>query len=180
MSLASLRYLLPLAIFLVIGGFLMAGLGLNPRLVPSPLIDKPVPQFSLPAVEDPARPVGSEALRGEVSLVNVWASWCVSCRQEHPVLVELAERHGVPIYGINYKDERRDALRYLARGGNPYVWSGHDLEGRVGIDWGVYATPETFVIDRHGTIRHKHIGPISPEQARNELLPLIERLRSES
>lgn len=176
---ASIRYLIPLGVFVAIAVFLLIGLGLNPRLLPSPLIGKPMPQFSLPALDDPERHVGSEALFGDVAVVNVWASWCVSCRQEHPVLMALAREHGVPIYGINYKDPLADATTYLRRVGNPYVWSGHDLDGWAGIEWGVYATPETFVIDRTGTIRYKHIGPISMTLAQTELLPLIERLRSE-
>lgn len=180
MKRGSLRYLLPLAGFVVMVGFLLVGLGLNPRLIPSPLIDKPVPAFTLPRLEDPGRQVSQAALEGEVSLVNVWASWCVSCRQEHPVLMQLAQEHGIPIHGINYKDRRSDALEYLRHGGNPFRWNGHDLDGRVGIDWGVYGTPETFVVDRQGRIRHKHTGPISPRQASEELLPVIERLRGET
>ncbi|MBK1672953.1 DsbE family thiol:disulfide interchange protein [Ectothiorhodospira shaposhnikovii] len=174
-----LRYLLPLIIVVVLGGFLMIGLTLNPRLVPSPLVDQPAPRFQLPALEDPERVVGSSDFDGEVVLLNIWASWCVSCRQEHQVLVALANR-GVPIYGLNYKDERSDGLDYLSSMSNPYVWNAHDLEGRVGIDWGVYGTPETFVIDRQGRIRYKHVGPLSWRDAQDKILPMVETLRRET
>jgi cytochrome c biogenesis protein CcmG, thiol:disulfide interchange protein DsbE len=123
--------------------------------------------------------VGTEQLRGDVVLFNVWASWCVSCRAEHPVLQALADRHGVPVVGLNYKDKRADALQYLNRLGDPYGWNAHDLDGRVGIDWGVYGTPETFIVDRQGRIRYKHVGPISWQQAEKEILPLIRQIRSE-
>ncbi|MCG5513974.1 DsbE family thiol:disulfide interchange protein [Ectothiorhodospira shaposhnikovii] len=174
-----LRYLLPLILIMVLGGFMMVGLTLDPRRVPSPLVDQPAPRFQLPALEDPERLVGSSDFDGEVVLLNIWASWCVSCRQEHQVLVAMANR-GVPIYGLNYKDERSDGLNYLRSMSNPYVWNAHDLEGRVGIDWGVYGTPETFIIDRQGRIRYKHIGPLSWQDAQNKILPMVEQLRRES
>jgi cytochrome c biogenesis protein CcmG/thiol:disulfide interchange protein DsbE len=167
-----------LGLFLVLLIFLGVGLTLNPREVPSPLIGKPAPTFSLPTVADAAKSVGTGDLRNQVTLVNVWASWCVSCRQEHPLLVELSRKGTVPIYGLNYKDTRPDALRWLAALGNPYVASAFDEDGRVGIEWGVYGVPETFVIDRQGIIRHKHTGPVTPEAWEKTLLPLIQQLQS--
>ncbi len=173
------RYLLPLVIFLVLVGFLAVGLQLNPREVPSPLIDRSAPAFNLPSVRDPERTVGLADLKQQVSLFNVWASWCVSCRQEHPLLVELSRRDVVPIYGLNYKDSRSDALRWLNSLGDPYQASAFDEDGRVGIDWGVYGVPETFVVDRNGIIRHKHTGPISVDDWKNTLLPMIRQLQGE-
>ncbi len=173
------RYLVPLGIFLVLVGFLAVGLQLNPREVPSPLIDKSAPSFSLPSVRDPQRTVGLADLKQQVSLFNVWASWCVSCRHEHPLLVELSKRDVVPIYGLNYKDKRADALRWLNSLGDPYRASAFDKDGRVGIDWGVYGVPETFVVDRNGIIRHKHTGPISVDDWKNTLMPIIRKLRAE-
>ncbi|MCC5857772.1 MAG: DsbE family thiol:disulfide interchange protein [Ectothiorhodospiraceae bacterium] len=180
MNRSRLVFLLPLLMFLIIGAFLAVGLGLNPRLLPSPLIGKPVPEFDLPTLEQPARRVGHQDLHGQVALVNIWASWCVSCRQEHPLLVELSERHGVTIFGINYKDARDEGLAYLRRGGNPYQWNAHDLDGRAGIEWGVYGTPETYVVDRQGRIRYKHVGPLTRERAEQEILPLIAELEEET
>ncbi len=174
-----LRYLLPLGIFLVLVAFLAVGLKLNPREVPSPLINKSAPAFELPTVRDPDRSIGLYDLKREVSLFNVWASWCVSCRHEHPLLVELSRRGIVPIYGLNYKDNRADALRWLDNLGNPYRASAFDADGRVGIDWGVYGVPETFVVDRNGIIRHKHTGPISTEDWKNTLLPIIRDLQAD-
>jgi cytochrome c biogenesis protein CcmG/thiol:disulfide interchange protein DsbE len=170
------RYVV-VGVFLVLVVFLGIGLTLNPREVPSPLIGKPVPAFRLPTVHDPSQTLASDQLRDRVTLVNVWASWCVSCRQEHPLLVELARRGEVAIYGLNYKDTRPDALRWLASLGNPYVVSAYDEDGRVGIDWGVYGVPETFVIDRQGIIRHKHTGPITDEAWKERLWPLIQKLQ---
>ncbi len=142
------RYLIPLVVFVVLVGFLAVGLSLKPREVPSPLIDKPAPAFSLPRLDAPEQQLGLEDLKGQVWLLNVWASWCVACRQEHPLLVELAGQNLVPIYGLNYKDKRDDALAWLGRHGNPYTVSLSDTEGLVGIDYGVYGVPETFVIDK--------------------------------
>ena len=137
------RFLLPLGIFIVLVAFLAIGLNLNPREVPSPLIGKPAPAFVLPQLHQPEARFAPKDLQGKVWLLNVWASWCVSCRQEHPILVELAKRNIVPIYGLNYKDPREDALRWLKQFGDPYVLSIADVEGRVGIDYGVYGVPET-------------------------------------
>lgn len=173
------RYLVPLGIFLILMAFLFIGLGLNPREVPSPLIDKSAPEFSLPTVKNPRKTLSLADLSNEVSLFNVWASWCVSCRQEHPLLVELARQGLVPIYGLNYKDARQDALRWLKTLGDPYTASAFDQDGRVGIDWGVYGVPETFIVDRRGVIRYKHTGPISVSDWRDTLLPMIRQLQAE-
>lgn len=172
------RYLVPLGIFLVLVVFLGVGLGLNPRQVPSPLIDRPAPAFVLPQLHAPEKPIGPEALRGQVWLLNVWASWCVSCRQEHPVLIDLAKSGEVPIYGLNYKDQRDDALRWLVQWGDPYKLSIMDVKGATGIDYGVYGVPETFVIDKAGIIRYKQIGPLTPEILRDKILPLVRKLNA--
>lgn len=170
------RYLLPLIVFAVLVGFLAVGLKLDPREVPSPLIDKPAPAFSLPRLDEPAQQLALGDLKGKVWLLNVWASWCVACRIEHPVLVELAKSGAVPIYGLNYKDKREDALAWLAKHGDPYRVSLSDTQGLVGIDFGVYGVPETFVIDKTGTIRLKHIGPVTPDVLRDTILPLVKKL----
>jgi len=170
------RYLIPLVVFVVLVGFLAVGLNLKPREVPSPLIDKPAPAFSLARLDAPEQKLGLDDLKGQVWLLNVWASWCVACRQEHPLLVDLARQNVVPIYGLNYKDKRDDALAWLGRYGNPYIASLSDTEGLVGIDYGVYGVPETFVIDKAGTIRLKHIGPVTPEALRDTILPLVRKL----
>lgn len=174
-----LRYTLPAAIFLALAIGLALGLTRDPGKIPSALIDKPVPEFSLPPVEGREQGLTSDDLRnGEVSLVNVFASWCGPCRIEHPLLMRLAEEGVVPIYGINYKDRPEDARRWLDQMGDPYTRTGADLDGRVGIEWGVYGVPETFVVDRTGRIRYKHIGILTPEGLEETILPLIERLRS--
>ncbi len=172
------RYLIPLGVFIVLVVFLAIGLNLNPREVPSPLIDKPAPQFQLARLDDPAQAVRPEDLRGKVWLLNVWASWCVACLQEHPVLVEFSRSGLVPIYGLNYKDKRDDAHAWLAKNGNPYTVSIVDGDGRVGIDYGVYGVPETFVIDKQGVIRYKHIGPITPEVLKDKIVPLVRKLQA--
>jgi cytochrome c biogenesis protein CcmG/thiol:disulfide interchange protein DsbE len=170
------RYLLPLAVFVLLVGFLAVGLQRDPKLVPSPLIDKPAPAFSLPRLDDPAKMLGSADMQGKVWLLNVWASWCVACRIEHPLLVELAGTGTVPIIGLNYKDKRDEAVAWLRQHGNPYLVSIVDAQGLVGIDFGVYGVPETFVIDKQGVIRLKHIGPITPEALREQILPLVKKL----
>jgi len=175
-----MRYLIPLAVFAVMVIFLGIGLTLNPKEVPSPFIGKPAPMFALPQVADANRTLSSNDLKGQVSLVNVWASWCTSCREEHPVLLQLAKQNIVPIYGLNYKDERDNALAWLQRFGDPYTASAFDPEGKTGIDWGVYGVPETFVVDRDGIIRHKQTGPITPEILEKKLLPLIRQLQAKS
>lgn len=176
MKLFLSKRFLPLIIFVVMLGFLAVGLGLNPREVPSPLINKPAPSFTLPTLGSPDKTFSPQDLRGKVWLLNVWASWCVACRIEHPVLVELAKTGVVPIYGLNYKDKRDDAIRWLGNFGDPYQQSLSDTEGLVGIDFGVYGVPETFVIDKVGVIRLKHIGPVTPEALQNTILPLIRKL----
>ncbi len=170
------RYLLPLGIFVVIAAFLAIGLGLDPREVPSPLINKPAPAFSLPQLHQPAQKFSREDMKGKVWLLNVWASWCVACREEHPVLVELAKSGVVPIVGLNYKDERLDGLRWLKQFGDPYQLSVYDREGMVGIDYGVYGVPETFLIDKAGIIRYKRIGVVTPEILRDKILPMVKEL----
>ena len=164
------------AIFIALLLLLAAGLTLNPREVPSPLVGKAAPPFELPLLSEPGKSFASKDRLGSVWLLNVWASWCVSCRDEHPVLLELAKSGVVPVYGLNYKDKREDGLRWLAAYGDPYRLSVVDAEGRIGIDYGVYGVPETYVIDRKGVIRYKHIGPLTPETAREKLRPLVKEL----
>ena len=173
-----LRYLVPLAIFALLVAFLYRGLSLDPKLVPSPLVGKPVPTFTLTRLDNPAVTISDADFRGKVTLLNVWATWCVSCRREHETLVQLAKTGQVDIYGLNYKDNREDANRWLNRLGNPYVANAFDSDGRVGIDWGVYGAPETFIIDREGIIRHKHIGPLTTDIINDEILPLVAKLKS--
>ena len=172
------RYFIPLIVFAVMLAFLAIGLQLKPREIPSPLIDKAAPRFSLPTLAAPEQTLSSQDLRGKVWVLNVWASWCVACREEHPLLVEMAKLNAVPIFGLNYKDKRADALGWLARFGNPYTASLSDTEGLVGIDYGVYGVPETFVIDKAGVIRHKVIGPVTPEAIRDVILPLVRKLNA--
>ena len=171
------RYLIPLGVFIVLVGFLAAGLQLNPREVPSPLIDKPAPPFTLPQLGDPQRQLSHKDLFGQVWVLNVWASWCVSCREEHPVLVDLARSKVVPLYGLNYKDKRNDALAWLKQFGDPYALSVMDTDGRIGIDYGVYGVPETYVIDKQGVIRYKRIGVVTREILDTRILPLVRKLQ---
>ena len=173
----SLRFIIPLALFGVLVAFLAVGLKLNPREVPSPLIGKPAPEFALARLDDPGQTIRRTDLLGKVWILNVWASWCVACRQEHPLLVEFAKSKTVPLYGLNYKDQRNDGQAWLAQFGNPYDASLHDLDGRVGIDFGVYGVPETFVIDKSGTIRLKQIGPVTVEALEQRSIPLIRKLQ---
>ena len=174
-----LLYAVPVLLFLVVAGFLFRGLYLDPRKLPSALIDKPVPNFELPPLE--GRDGGgfsSADLAGEgVKLVNIFASWCVPCRVEHPLINALAEE-GIPVYGINYKDAPADAERWLDKLGDSYTAIGSDIDGRVGIEWGVYGVPETFVIDAEGTIRYKHVGPLQQRDVENTLRPILEHLGS--
>jgi len=193
------KFLVPLFLFLGLAGFLAFGLTLNPREVPSPLIDKPAPAFTLARVDDPMQQFSLADMSGKVWLLNVWASWCVACRQEHPVLVALAKQNVVPVVGLNYKEVRGDgeldargmaleaetglavqrARRWLGEHGDPYTLSVLDIDGRVGIDFGVYGVPETFLIDGNGKIRYKHIGPITPENLQKVILPKVEEVRRE-
>ena len=171
------RFVLPLTVFVVVVLFLWKGLSLNPREIPSPLIDKSVPAFTLPQLHAPEKTLSAAELKGQVWLLNAWGSWCVSCRLEHPLLMQLARSGQVPIYGLNMKDQREDAIAWLQKFGDPYKASVSDLAGRIAIDFGVYGAPETFVIDKHGVIRHKQIGPITPEALRDTILPLIKQLQ---
>lgn len=173
-----LRYLVPLALFLLLAGLLYRGLSLDPKIVPSPLIGKPMPSFSLPRLANASARISDTDLKGKVTALNIWATWCVSCRAEHEVLLELARTGKVDIYGLNYKDNRADAQRWLKQLGDPYVANAFDADGRVGIDWGVYGAPETFIMDKDGIIRHKHIGPLTREALEQEILPLIARLEA--
>jgi cytochrome c biogenesis protein CcmG/thiol:disulfide interchange protein DsbE len=170
------RFVLPLAIFVLMVGLLGYGLSLDPKIVPSPLIDKPAPAFTLTMLEDPSRQLSTADLMGQVWVLNVWASWCVSCRAEHEVITSLAKQNLVTVVGLNYKDQPDAATRWLGKYGNPYAVSVVDSDGRVGLDWGVYGVPETFVIGADGRIRYKHIGPVTHESLQQEVLPAIREL----
>jgi cytochrome c biogenesis protein CcmG/thiol:disulfide interchange protein DsbE len=174
----GLRFILPLALFGALALLLAAGLGRDPKEVPSPLIGKPAPAFALKRLDDPQVTIQRDDLLGKVWVLNVWASWCVACREEHPLLVEFSRRKVVPVYGLNYKDGRADGLRWLANFGNPYEASLFDSDGRVGIDYGVYGVPETFVIDKQGVVRLKHIGPVTPVVLREKIEPLVRQLNA--
>lgn len=171
------RYFLPLIIFFGLVWFLWRGLSLNPRDLPSVLINKPAPEFSLPQLQQPDKTLSAADMKGQVWLLNVWGSWCVSCRYEHPVLNELSRQQIVPIIGLNWKDKPEDARAWLAKYGDPYKLSVSDIDGRVAINFGVYGAPETFVIDQAGTIRYKHTGPLDAVAMRDILLPLIRDLK---
>ncbi|MCF8156972.1 MAG: DsbE family thiol:disulfide interchange protein [Rhodoferax sp.] len=171
------KFLIPLALFGVLVVFLAMGLGLDPREVPSPLVNKPAPAFKVPQLEQPELQFAAEDMKGQVWLFNVWASWCVACRQEHPVLMQFARQKLVPIVGLDYKDQRKDALGVLKRSGNPYDINAFDADGRVGIDYGVYGVPESYLIDKAGIIRYKHIGPITAEALEKTIIPLINELK---
>lgn len=170
------RFLLPLIAFAVLVAFLAVGLTRDPHDVPSPLIDKPAPDFALRRLDDPTKKFSTADMKGRVWLLNVWASWCVSCREEHPVLVEFSKTGRVPIIGLDYKDQDADGKAWLANLGNPYTLIAVDSDGRVGIDYGVYGVPETYVIDKQGIIRMKHTGPITPDALASKILPLVESL----
>jgi cytochrome c biogenesis protein CcmG/thiol:disulfide interchange protein DsbE len=176
----GLFLLAPVVAFALLSVVLAFGLTRNARDIPSALIGKPVPEFSLPPVKGRMLGLSSADLKGEVSLVNVFASWCVACRSEHPFFMELKKSGAVPLHGLNYKDRPDDAAAWLDRMGDPYVRTGADLNGRVAIEWGVYGVPETFVVDRDGRIAFKHIGPINQEILDGTILPLVERLRKRS
>ncbi|HEX2113571.1 MAG TPA: DsbE family thiol:disulfide interchange protein [Alphaproteobacteria bacterium] len=172
-----LLYLVPLAAFIAVAIWFAFGLTRDPSKVPSALLDRPIPEFTLPALAGVNVPgLGAETIRGKVAMVNVFASWCVPCKVEHPILMRLAAEKRVPIYGINWKDKGADAARWLAELGNPYAAIGHDESGRVGIEWGVYGAPETFIIDREGRVRYKYVGPITPAVLQETILPLIAQL----
>lgn len=171
-----MRFILPFIVFVVLAVFLFIGLNLNPREVPSPLVGKPAPAFVLPQLNVPGKSFSPADMKGKVWLFNVWASWCVACEEEHPVLMELARLNIVPIYGMDYKDKRDAAMRVLERRGDPYVLTVTDADGRTGIDYGVYGVPETYVIDKQGVIQYKQIGPVTPENLREKILPLVAEL----
>lgn len=174
------RYLIPIAIFAVMIPVFIVGLGRNKSEIPSPLLDQPAPQFALPSLENPEETVGSETYDGQVALVNVWATWCVGCRAEHEFLMELSRRNVVPIFGLNWRDEREKAITWLAQLGDPYIVSAFDGDGRVGIDWGVYGAPETFLLDADGTVVYKHISPLTEQVWQQEFEPRIRQLRGET
>jgi cytochrome c biogenesis protein CcmG/thiol:disulfide interchange protein DsbE len=171
------KWSLPLVVFAALAVFLFAGLFRDPREVPSPLIGKPAPAFALRQLHAPDRTLGTADMRGQVWLLNVWASWCESCRTEHPLLVELARQKIVPIVGLDYKDKDDLGKAWLTDRGNPYMASVVDADGRVGIDWGVYGVPETFVVDKAGVIRYKQIGPVSAEALQKTIVPLVRELQ---
>lgn len=168
--------LIPLGLFIALVAFLLVGLRRDPHEVPSPLINKPAPAFQLPQLQEPAKIFSAQQLRGRVWVLNVWASWCVTCRDEHPLLIEFSKEGVVPIYGLDWKDDRATALQWLGELGNPYVLSASDFDGRVAIDYGVYGAPESYLIDRDGVIRFKQVGPITREVWQDKILPLAKQL----
>jgi cytochrome c biogenesis protein CcmG/thiol:disulfide interchange protein DsbE len=174
-----LKYIIPLVLFIIMAVFLGVGLTLNPSEIPSPFINKPTPNFSAPKLNAPQELLTPADLKGQVWLFNVWASWCVSCRSEHPVLNDLAKLNAVPIIGLNYKDDPSDAKKWLGSLGNPYNISIMDQDGRIGIDYGVYGVPETFVIDKKGIIRYKQTGPVTTVDLQKTLIPLLDKLQAE-
>lgn len=174
------RFLLPMLAFAVMIPVFVVGLGRNKNEIPSPLLAAPAPEYELPSLTDPTQTVGSETYAGQIALVNVWATWCSGCRAEHDFLLELAERGDVPIFGLNWRDQRDMALRWLAQLGDPYVASAFDADGRVGIDWGVYGAPETFLLDADGTVLYKHISPLTEQVWQQEFVPRIRQARGES
>jgi cytochrome c biogenesis protein CcmG/thiol:disulfide interchange protein DsbE len=171
------RFLIPLVLFAVLVGFLIVGLQRDPREIPSPLVEKPAPAFKVAQLVAADKTFSPADMKGQVWMLNVWASWCVACREEHPLLVQLKGAKIVPVVGLDYKDQRPVALKFLSQNGDPYDLSAFDVDGRVGIDYGVYGVPETFIIDKNGIIRHKQIGPITPEALEKKILPLIEQLK---
>lgn len=175
-----MKFLIPLVLFFGMSAFLLVGLDRDPTFVPSPLIGKPAPEFTLPVLGQEGRDFSTSDMKGKVWLLNIWATWCAACRIEHPLLVELARQNIVEIIGLNYKDQNEPAIRWLKELGDPYVATAVDQSGRVGIDWGFYGAPETFVIDKSGTVRYKHIGPVAPADLQNTILPLVAKLESDS
>ncbi len=172
------RFLVPLVVFGLMVVVFWLGLGRDPSVVPSPLIGKPAPAFSLPRLDNPEETLSNADLRGQVTLINVWGTWCVGCRQEHDTLLAIAESGEVPIYGLNWKDDTLQARAWLQRLGNPYAATGVDADGRAAIDWGVYGAPETFLIAADGTVVYKHIAPLSLDIWQREFLPRIRELRA--
>src|SRR3989338_5771054 len=173
-----MRFILPLVVFLIIAAFIYVGLSLNPHEVPSPLVGKAAPAFTLPQLHEPSKQFSPQAMKGKVWLFNVWASRCTACANEHPAFMALSRRNLVPIYGMGYKDKREDGEAWLRKHGNPYNMVVSDAEGRVGIDYGVYGVPETYVIDKQGVIQHKHIGAVTPKILDEKILPLVKELQA--
>jgi cytochrome c biogenesis protein CcmG/thiol:disulfide interchange protein DsbE len=173
-------FILPALVLLFLIGLFARGLFLDPTKVQSPLIGKPAPKFSLPELHDPTKHLDQSIFLGQVSLFNVWGAWCSACQDEHPVLVELSKRKLLPIYGLDYHDDRTAALAMLEKGGDPYTAIFDDASGDVAIDWGVYGAPETFLLDKHGVIRDKFIGPITPELIEKKLIPEVAALQAEA
>ena len=173
-----MRYAIPLIVFIVIGIFLASRLtgDYDPHRIPSALIDKPAPLFQLPQLRDPTRSFSPQQMRGKVWLLNVWGSWCVACREEHPFLIEISKSGAVPIYGLDWKDKREDGLSVLEELGDPYVLSVSDFDGRVAIDYGISGAPESYLIDKNGVIRYKEVGQLTPEIMQNKILPLVRDL----
>ena len=171
------KFLIPLVLFVALVVFLAIGLNRDPHEVPSPLINKAAPAFEVPQLAEPNKTFSPESMKGQVWVLNVWASWCVACREEHPVLVELAKSQMAPVIGLDYKDKREDALAMLAKQGNPYLLSAFDGNGRVGIDYGVYGVPETYIIDKAGMIRFKHIGPLTMNLLNEKIYPKLSELK---
>lgn len=176
----SWRFALPGAAVLALIGLLAFGLTRDPSVLPSALIGEPAPAFSVPQLRDPEQIISEEALAGQVSVLNVWASWCVACRAEHAVIKQITKLSGVPVYGLNYKDSRAAALRWLEQFGDPYAASIFDASGTVGMDFGVYGVPETFVLDANGVVRYKHVGPVTMQALEETILPLLARLQREA
>ena len=168
--------LIPLVLFIVLVLFLAIGLGHDPHKLPSALINQPAPEFALPELREPSKIISPSQMRGKVWLLNVWGSWCVACREEHPFLMDIARTEVVPIYGLSWKDKREDALAVLSELGDPYVLNMSDFDGRVAIDYGITGAPETYLIDKNGVIRYKEPGQLTPEIMRNKILPLVQEL----
>lgn len=172
------KYLLPLATFLGMSVLLGVGLTMNPKELPSALIGKPAPEFSLPLLHTPEQSFAPKSLSGKRWILNVWASWCPSCRDEHPIFNEIAQRTSIPLVGLNYKDKPEDAKRWLSVRGNPYDSIPSDIDGSIAIDWGVYGAPETFVVDEKGNILYRHAGPISPVLLKQEIAPFFPEMQA--
>lgn len=171
------RFLVPLIVFAILIPIFIIGLGKDPSRLPSPFINKPAPQFELPSLTDAAKTVGSPDFANKMVLLNVWATWCVGCRQEHGFLMQLSRSGEIPLFGLNWRDNRVEAQRFLQQLGDPFVDSAFDQDGRVGIDWGVYGAPETFLIGADGTVLFKQLGPLSPAIWEENFVPLIEAAR---
>ena len=171
------KFLIPLALFLITVGFLFKGLFLDPHEVPSPLVGKPAPMFQAPVLGETGKTFNIEGMKGKVWLLNVWASWCAACREEHPLLIEMAKTGKIITYGLDYKDTDAEAQEVLTNMGNPYNKVLTDSDGKIGIDYGVYGVPETYLIDKQGVIRYKHTGPLTPEVLLKKIVPLLNELQ---